>query len=91
MLSLGIDIPTVSMVVNYDLPVDRNGRPDPTYLNRIGRMGRFGRVGVSISFVHDKASFKVLTAIRNYFQIEMTRVPTDDPEALEKIVKKVIK
>lgn len=92
-LARGIDIASVSMVVNYDLPVDKDGKPDPsTYLHRIGRTGRFGRVGVSISFVHDKKSYEVLQAIQQYFgNIEMTRVPTDDWDEVEKIVKKVIK
>ncbi|ODV95281.1 hypothetical protein PACTADRAFT_50027 [Pachysolen tannophilus NRRL Y-2460] len=92
-LARGIDIPSVSMVVNYDLPVDRQGRPDPsTYLHRIGRTGRFGRVGVSVSFVHDKQSYETLMAIRDYFgNVEMTRVPTDDWDEVEQIVKKVLK
>ncbi|CAH2445781.1 RNA helicase [Komagataella phaffii CBS 7435] len=92
-LARGIDIASVSMVVNYDLPVDRQGNADPsTYLHRIGRTGRFGRVGVSISFVHDRTSYEQLMAIRKYFgNVEMTRVPTDDWDEVEQIVKKVIK
>lgn len=92
-LARGIDIASVSMVVNYDLPLDQQGKPDPsTYLHRIGRTGRFGRVGVSISFVHDRKSYEDLMAIRSYFgNIEMTRVPTDDWDEVEKIVKSVIK
>lgn len=74
-LARGIDIPTVSMVVNYDLPTLANGQADPaTYIHRIGRTGRFGRKGVAISFVHDKNSFNILSAIQKYFgDIEMTR------------------
>ncbi|ODV73502.1 ATP-dependent RNA helicase DBP5 [Cyberlindnera jadinii NRRL Y-1542] len=92
-LARGIDIPTVSMVVNYDLPTDKNGNADPsTYLHRIGRTGRFGRVGVAVSFIHDKKSYQQLMQIREYFgNIEMTRVPTNDWEEVEKIVKKVLK
>ncbi|CAI4051347.1 hypothetical protein SKDZ_15G1980 [Saccharomyces kudriavzevii ZP591] len=92
-LARGIDIPTVSMVVNYDLPTLANGQADPaTYIHRIGRTGRFGRKGVAISFVHDKNSFNILSAIQKYFgDIEMTRVPTDDWDDVEKIVKKVLK
>ncbi|AJT97369.1 Dbp5p [Saccharomyces cerevisiae YJM1342] len=92
-LARGIDIPTVSMVVNYDLPTLANGQADPaTYIHRIGRTGRFGRKGVAISFVHDKNSFNILSAIQKYFgDIEMTRVPTDDWDEVEKIVKKVLK
>lgn len=92
-LARGIDIASVSMVVNYDLPLDANGKPDPsTYLHRIGRTGRFGRVGVSISFVHDKKSYEILMAIRKYFgDIEMTRLPTDNWDEVEEVVKKALK
>ncbi|KAF8467335.1 P-loop containing nucleoside triphosphate hydrolase protein [Kalaharituber pfeilii] len=78
-LARGIDVATVSMVVNYDIPLTADNQPDPqTYLHRIGRTGRFGRVGVSISFVHDSRSWAELNAIQEYFGVEMTRVPTDD-------------
>ncbi|KAL3233576.1 ATP-dependent RNA helicase DBP5 [Nakaseomyces bracarensis] len=92
-LARGIDIPSVSMVVNYDLPTLQNGQPDyATYVHRIGRTGRFGRTGVAISFVHDKKSYNVLSAIKDYFKdIELTRVPTDDWDEVEDIVKKVLK
>lgn len=93
-LARGIDIASVSMVVNYDLPVMGPKREaDPsTYLHRIGRTGRFGRVGVSVSFVASEHDLKVLQAIQEYFGgIEMTRVPTDDWDEVEEIVTKVIK
>ncbi|XP_041566064.1 DEAD-box helicase Dbp80, partial [Drosophila elegans] len=42
-LSRGIDIEQVTIVVNFDLPVDVRGNADcETYLHRIGRTGRFG-------------------------------------------------
>ncbi|KAG5422250.1 DBP5 [Candida metapsilosis] len=93
-LARGIDIASVSMVVNYDLPVMGPKRQaDPsTYLHRIGRTGRFGRVGVSVSFVASEHDLEVLQAIQQYFGgIEMTRVPTDDWDEVEEIVTKVIK
>lgn len=91
-IARGIDIATVSMVVNYDLPTDRNGKPDPeTYLHRIGRTGRFGRSGVSISFVHDEASYRVLDSIQQTLGMDLTQVPTDDIDEVEEIVKKAIK
>lgn len=78
-LARGLDVATVSMVVNYDLPTDVYGAPDPqTYLHRIGRTGRFGRVGVSISFVHNRQSWLDLCAIASYFEVPILRVPTDD-------------
>lgn len=92
-LARGIDIASVTMVINFDLPTDRNGRADPsTYLHRIGRTGRFGRVGLSISLVHDRNSYNVLNEIQNYFGgIEMTKVPSDDLDELEEVMQKVLK
>lgn len=93
-LSRGIDVPTVSMVVNYDMPTDADGNADPsTYLHRIGRTGRFGRTGVAVSFVHDQTSYKLLSDIKSYFGegITMTQVPTGDWEVVEKTIKKAIK
>ncbi|KAG8218682.1 P-loop containing nucleoside triphosphate hydrolase protein [Butyriboletus roseoflavus] len=42
----GIDVQQVSLVINYDLPANREN-----YIHRIGRSGRFGRKGVAINFV----------------------------------------
>lgn len=40
----GIDVEQVTIVVNFDLPVDMEGKADcETYLHRIGRTGRFGK------------------------------------------------
>ncbi len=87
-LARGIDILQVNLVVNYDMPVDRDGTPDPeTYVHRIGRTGRFGRQGVSINFVHDKASFLEMKAIQDYMGREIQRVPADNLVDVEKILK----
>ncbi|RKP28133.1 DEAD-domain-containing protein [Syncephalis pseudoplumigaleata] len=90
-LARGIDILQVNMVVNYDIPLDGAGNPDPeTYLHRIGRTGRFGRTGVSINFVHDRTSWEQMNQIEQYFNRPITRVPTDDFEELERILRKAI-
>ncbi|KAF1985160.1 DEAD-domain-containing protein [Aulographum hederae CBS 113979] len=93
-LSRGIDVQSVSIVINYDIPeLERpRGAPDPeTYLHRIGRTGRFGRVGVAINFLSDAASFSRLQSITSYFKAEITPLPTDDWDEVEEQVKKVIK
>ena len=46
LLARGIDVQQVSLVINYDLPTNREN-----YIHRIGRSGRFGRKGVSINFI----------------------------------------
>jgi len=45
----GFDVQQVSLVVNYDLPFNRE-----MYIDRIRRNGRFGREGVVINFVKMK-------------------------------------
>lgn len=50
-LSRGIDVEQVTIVVNFDLPIDQNGEADcETYLHRIGRTGRFGNYCKKIYF-----------------------------------------
>lgn len=91
-LARGIDILQVNLVINYDMPLDGTGRPDPeTYLHRIGRTGRFGRTGCSINFVHDQKSWEEMHAIEEHFGKKITKVPTDSVEDIEKILKKAVK
>ncbi|KAL2357323.1 ATP-dependent RNA helicase DBP5 [Cryomyces antarcticus] len=91
-LARGIDVQSVTMVINYDVPELANGDPDPeTYLHRIGRTGRFGRVGVAITFIHDKASWRKFVAITSKYGIEAVRLDTSDWDSVEDVVKRVIK
>lgn len=86
-LARGIDVAGVSLVVNFDIPLTRDQRPDPeTYLHRIGRTGRFGRKGCAINFVFDRKSKQDLAEIEEYYQRPITQAPSDDIEALEKLL-----
>ena len=64
-LSRGIDIDTVSLIINYDLPMDRG-----LYIHRIGRSGRYGRKGVAISFACDEDEPK-LTDIESVYNTKI--------------------
>lgn len=91
-LARGIDVATTSMVVNYDLPRNIDDTPDfTTYLHRIGRTGRYGRGGVSISFVHDKRSWVELKEIQKYFGVPIHLVPGDDVAVVESLIKRIMK
>ncbi|KAI0885767.1 DEAD-domain-containing protein [Annulohypoxylon maeteangense] len=93
-LARGIDVSTVSMVINYDIPMKGMGdamHDTETYLHRIGRTGRFGRVGVSITFISDKKSFDALRAIAQDLEIDLVALKPDDWDETEQQVQKVIK
>ncbi|KAK7540187.1 ATP-dependent RNA helicase-like protein dbp5 [Phyllosticta citricarpa] len=91
-LARGIDVQSVTMVINYDIPETANGEPDmETYLHRIGRTGRFGRVGVAISFIHDKKSWQNLAEIAQFYHTELQPLNTDDWDQTEETIQKVIK
>ncbi|MGR2740496.1 DEAD/DEAH box helicase [Billgrantia sp. Q4P2] len=50
----GLDVPRITHVFNYDLPQDAEA-----YTHRIGRTGRAGRTGISITFVGFREGRKV--------------------------------
>ena len=59
-LARGIDVPEVRYVVNFDVP------EDPTdYIHRIGRTGRAGEIGWSLTFVteQDLDDFRAVEAL----------------------------
>lgn len=49
----GLDVPSISHIVNYDLPLSAD------YVHRIGRTGRTGRSGIALSFVSDDQRYLV--------------------------------
>jgi len=61
----GLDISTVTHVINYDVPTS----PD-TYVHRIGRTGRVGRSGRAITFVEDRQQ-RELEAIERHIGTEI--------------------
>jgi ATP-dependent RNA helicase len=65
----GLDVQQVSLVINYDLPNNREN-----YIHRIGRSGRFGRKGVAINFVKDE-DVKVLRDIEQYYSTQIDEMP----------------
>ncbi|XP_006860374.1 PREDICTED: ATP-dependent RNA helicase DDX19A [Chrysochloris asiatica] len=81
----GIDVEQLSVVINFDLPVDKDGNPDnETYLHRIGRTGHFGKRGLAVNMVD---SMNILNRIQEHFnkKIERLDTDTDDLDEIEKI------
>merc|ERR1712088_433340 len=69
LLARGIDVQQVSLVINYDLPNQRE-----TYIHRIGRGGRFGRKGVAINFVTDEDK-RALQDIEKFYNTQIDEMP----------------
>jgi len=67
----GIDVQQVSLVICYDLPINRE-----LYIHRIGRSGRFGRKGFAINFVRDE-DVKLLRDIEQFYSTQIDEMPTN--------------
>jgi ATP-dependent RNA helicase DeaD len=71
----GIDISTISHIINYDVPQDSDD-----YVHRVGRTGRMGRDGIAFTFiVPGEGDF--LTSIEQRINKELIRdkIPDFDP------------
>ena len=80
-LARGIDVPAVTLVVNYELPInyegpDRQGVNPETYLHRIGRTGRFGQKGIAVNLV-TPAELPKLRSIEKYYNSEVEKIEAD--------------
>jgi translation initiation factor 4A len=76
LLARGIDIQQVSLVINYDLPRDKE-----SYLHRIGRTGRYGRKGWAINFIM-QSDTRNLQDIENYYGTQIEEMPQNIPELI---------
>lgn len=71
LIGRGIDVQSISVVINYELPMDREN-----YIHRIGRSGRFGRKGVSINLVLP-VERRMQSDIVSYYSREIRELPYD--------------
>jgi len=76
LLARGIDVQSVSLVINYDLPSNREN-----YIHRIGRSGRFGRKGVAINFVTEEDK-RTLKDIEQFYNTTIDEMPMNVADML---------
>lgn len=69
LLSRGIDIQQLSLVINFDLP-----RNKETYIHRIGRSGRYGRKGTAINFVTNE-DIDHMREIQKFYNTKIDEMP----------------
>jgi len=77
LLARGIDVHSVSLVINYDLPNTREN-----YIHRIGRSGRFGRKGTAINFVINEDEAQ-LREIEQFYHTKVEELPMDVAGAIQ--------
>jgi translation initiation factor 4A len=83
-MSRGIDVQQIGLIFNYDIPYD------PTvYLHRIGRSGRYGKIGVAINFVVDSRKYRrdmeYLDGIEKHYGTKIVNLPM--PEEINDILR----
>lgn len=71
LLARGIDVQQVSLVINYELPTNKEN-----YIHRIGRSGRFGRKGVAINIVGPE-EVAMLKDIEKHYGTHIDQLPED--------------
>lgn len=76
LLARGIDVQQVSLVINYDIPSNREN-----YIHRIGRSGRFGRKGVAINFVTEEDQRQVKD-IEQFYNTVVEEMPSNIADLL---------
>lgn len=78
LLARGIDVQQVSIVINFDVPTNREN-----YIHRIGRCGRYGRKGVAVNFITPNDG-KYIKDIETYYSIKMVEMPSPEVLNLQK-------
>lgn len=76
LLARGIDVQQVSLVLNYDLPSNKEN-----YIHRIGRSGRFGRKGVAINFVSEE-DVRALRELEQFYNTQIEEMPVNVAELI---------
>jgi translation initiation factor 4A len=67
----GIDVQQVSLVINFELPVQKEN-----YIHRIGRSGRYGKKGVAINLVGPE-EISMMKEIESHYATQMAELPND--------------
>ncbi|KAL0488802.1 ATP-dependent RNA helicase [Acrasis kona] len=79
----GIDIASVTHVINYDMPMrvfETKEYDYATYLHRIGRTARFGKPGYAINLYSHPGDKRMIEAFRDFYKTTITEVSADQIE-----------
>jgi translation initiation factor 4A len=70
-IARGIDVQQISLVINYELPMNREN-----YVHRIGRAGRFGRKGTTINLLLPEEE-AMMTDICEHYKMKVSNLPAN--------------
>jgi len=79
--SRGLDIPKTAFVINLQMPWSVDD-----YIHRIGRTGRAGRKGVSVSFVSEvQSDAKMVCSAEKQLNVTLEKFPVDEDSVLKSL------
>mmetsp|Transcript_802 Transcript_802/g.2620 ORF Transcript_802/g.2620 Transcript_802/m.2620 type:complete len:478 (+) Transcript_802:184-1617(+) len=88
-LSRGFDHSSVTLVINFDMPVQHNAPNIPafeTYMHRVGRTGRFGRRGIAFNLILGQEEKRICGAIEAHFDHSISTINASDEESFEQVL-----
>jgi len=87
-LARGFDVSQVTLVVNYDVPVERGTREPAfeTYLHRIGRSGRFGRKGAAFNLICGEFDSKIMQTVSDYFRRQIPEIAFNNEDEFIRVL-----
>lgn len=71
LLARGIDVQQVSLVINYEMPIQREN-----YVHRIGRSGRYGKKGSAINLICGD-EMNAIKEIESHYSTTIAELPED--------------
>jgi len=85
-LARGIDVPQVTLVVNYQMPISYHTRgvDMETYLHRVGRTGRFGLRGIAVNLVTDAEKARI-DEVCSFFACKIDEMDSDFEQLEERL------
>lgn len=75
-VNLGLDIPHVDVVINYDVPT-----ASKDYIHRVGRTARAGRAGISLTLV-TQYDVELFQRIERLINKKLTEYPIDHDDVM---------
>merc|ERR1719474_1895001 len=80
----GLDIPAVTVIVNYDIPIHSKD-----YVHRVGRTARAGKKGKALNVV-TQYDVEVFQRIEQLIKVKMDKFPNVETDAVMQMVERVM-